>query len=245
MQKPWPTINSPGLILDDGIVKPTPAVTRVLLETKAALEAAGHTVIEWTPYDAKGGNDILFRFLLGDGGATMREQVRTAEVPEPWPRNMELFEHFYNMFKDKPPTVADLWKLQTARQVYLRKMLQGWYATKDVSGTGRPMDGVISPVTAFPSCPRYTFKHAGYTALWNMADMTSCAFPAGFANKNDTKTGDEELRNDDEKDVWDKYDPERVDGMPVGLQVIVTRHHEEEAMKLAGVAHEALKAYRK
>lgn len=38
-----------GLIMDNGIVKPTPPVTRALLETKAALEKAGHKVIEWSP----------------------------------------------------------------------------------------------------------------------------------------------------------------------------------------------------
>jgi amidase len=36
-----------GLLLDDGIVKPLPPVTRALLRTKAALEAAGHAVIEF------------------------------------------------------------------------------------------------------------------------------------------------------------------------------------------------------
>lgn len=41
--------NTPGLIMDNGIVKPTPPVTRALLETKAALEKAGHKVIGWTP----------------------------------------------------------------------------------------------------------------------------------------------------------------------------------------------------
>lgn len=231
--------------MDDGIVKPTPAVTRVLLETKAALEAQGHTVIEWTPYNAPAGNQLLMRFLMGDGGFKMRAQVREGDIPEPWPQALEPFEQLYAMFKDKPPTVGGLWDLQIQRVTYLRKLLEGWYATKDLSGTGRPMDGVISPVTAFPSCPRHTFKHAGYTALWNLADQTACTFPAGFANKNDVKPDEQEFRNAEEKDIWEQYDADRVDGMPVGLQVIVTRHQEELSLKLAGVAFEALKEYRK
>jgi amidase len=36
-----------GLLVDDGCVRPLPPVTRALLETKAALEAAGHTVINF------------------------------------------------------------------------------------------------------------------------------------------------------------------------------------------------------
>jgi amidase len=36
-----------GLLLDDGIVKPLPPVTRALHQVKAALEAAGHMVVEF------------------------------------------------------------------------------------------------------------------------------------------------------------------------------------------------------
>ena len=36
----------PGILLDDGIVKPLPPVTRALAQIRAALEAAGHNVIE-------------------------------------------------------------------------------------------------------------------------------------------------------------------------------------------------------
>lgn len=41
------SLTQSGLLLDDGIVKPLPPVIRALLETKAALEHAGHTVIEF------------------------------------------------------------------------------------------------------------------------------------------------------------------------------------------------------
>jgi amidase len=81
-------------------------VTRVLRETKAALEAAGHIVIEYTPYDAKAGNDLLLRLLLGDGGGKMHAIVRGGDHPEPWPLQLELFEQVYARYKDRPPTVA-------------------------------------------------------------------------------------------------------------------------------------------
>lgn len=199
-----PSSLTTGLIVDDGMVKPTPAVTRVLLETKVALEAAGHTVIEWTPYDSPGGIQLLTRFLMGDGGVKLRAKVREGEIPEPWPLQLAPFEHLYEMFKDKPPTVGGLWDLQVERQIYLRKLLASWMESRSHSGTGRPFDGVIAPVTPFPAAPRYTFKHAGYTALWNLADQTAVAIPAGWAKKEDTKKGDETFRSADEKEVWDK-----------------------------------------
>lgn len=35
-----------GILLDDGIVKPLPPIIRALAQLRAALEAAGHNVIE-------------------------------------------------------------------------------------------------------------------------------------------------------------------------------------------------------
>lgn len=51
---PWREITLPqklcfGLLVDDGVVKPLPPVLRALERTRKALEAAGHTVIEYTP----------------------------------------------------------------------------------------------------------------------------------------------------------------------------------------------------
>jgi len=185
-------------------------VRRVLLETKAALEAAGHTVIEWTPYDAPAGNQLLMRFLMGDGGVKMRSIVRGGEIPEPWPLQLEPFEQLYNMFKDNLPTVGGLWELQVQRQVYLRQLYKSFYDSREVTGTGRPFDGIISPATAFPAAPRYTFRHAGYTGLWNLADWTGVAFPAGWASKDDVKEDGFEGRNADEKDIWEKCESPQV-----------------------------------
>lgn len=188
--------------MDDGIVKPTPAVTRVLRETKAALEAAGHRVVEWTPFGADVSFDLIQRFLRGDGGHAMASIV--AEGHEPWPRGLKMFQRAYDASKDSPATVSALWKLQTERFGYLRNLLQAIADTENVSGTGRPFDGIISPVVAFPSAPRYAFQHIGYASFWNLADVSSVAFPAGHAKRSDVKKGDETFRNRQEEAVWRK-----------------------------------------
>jgi amidase len=51
---PWREIQLPeklcfGILADDGIVKPLPPVARALETTRRAIEAAGHTVIEYKP----------------------------------------------------------------------------------------------------------------------------------------------------------------------------------------------------
>jgi amidase len=52
---PWRTITLPeklcfGLLVDDGVVRPLPPVLKALERTRRAIEAAGHTVIEYKPY---------------------------------------------------------------------------------------------------------------------------------------------------------------------------------------------------
>lgn len=36
-----------GLLIDDGVVRPHPPITRVLLSLVESLEAAGHDIVEW------------------------------------------------------------------------------------------------------------------------------------------------------------------------------------------------------
>jgi len=198
--------------------------------------------------------------LGGDGGFKLVEQLTgpTPELTEPWPVGMKVFETIHEKIKSQPPTVGSLWETQSKRQAYLAKLLDAWMATSEITGTGRPIDGLISPVIPVPTAPRYKQEHVLYTALWNVADFTSIAFPAGVTKATDTKTGNEELRNDVERKVWDNCeltrtpawadnldDAEQLAGCPIGLQIILPRHQEEKAIKLARVTHEALQKQRK
>ncbi|GMK57934.1 hypothetical protein CspeluHIS016_0407680 [Cutaneotrichosporon spelunceum] len=231
-----------GIMMDDGHVRPTPPVKRALLEIKAALEAAGHKVVEWTPYEPSKGYEILLRCLAGDGGKKMYDQIRGGEFPEPWGKDLAMFEDRYNASKEAPPTVSQLWEIQIERNAYLRKLLESWAATKEITGTGRPIDGLISPCIAFPAAPKYRFRHFGYTGLWNLADHVGVTIPVTYANKNDVVTEKIEPRSDDEKAVFRTYNENELDGMPVGVQIITPRHTEERALALAKVADEALKS---
>lgn len=234
-----------GILMDDGAVRPTPPVKRALLEIKAALEAAGHKVVEWTPYNPVEGQQLLLRCLTGDGGAKMYAQVRGGEFPEPWGKDLAMFEDRYAATKENPPTVGQLWDTQVARSAYLRKLLESWAATKEITGTGRPIDGLISPNIAFPAAPKFRFRHFGYTGLWNLADHVGVTIPVTYARKDDLVTEQIVPRCDDEKAVYRTYNADELDGMPVGLQIITPRHTEERALALAAVADAALKKTRK
>lgn len=205
LQSPATSAHIPGLVLDDGVVRPTPAVARVLLETKAALEAAGHNVVVWTPPNVSDGIKLLFRLMQGDSGAAFRATMVGGANPEPWPRGLEYVEKTYQRTKDRPTPVSAQWKLNIERTAYLSNLLSAWDETRKVSGTGRPFDGLISPVTAFPACPHYTFAYTGYCCLWNLADFSAVSFPAGNVKRADVKSEmlSGGFRNADEKSIWD------------------------------------------
>jgi amidase len=114
-------------------------------------------------------------------------------------------------------------------------------ASKELTSTGRPFDGVITPVSPFSAPPHYTFEHVTYTSIWNITDQPGAVFPVTRVTPNDAKPEVvHDLRNDVEKRIWDRYDPEEVVGAPVALQMVTMRLEEEKALKLAGIAAQAL-----
>ncbi|KAK4686086.1 amidase, partial [Tremellales sp. Uapishka_1] len=242
---PWREVTLPeklcfGLILDNGLCKPTPPVLRALQETKAALEKAGHKVVEWTAYDPPAAISLLERFFVGDGGVKIASVI--AEGEEPWPKGLEAYAAAHEKAtKSAPPTVGDLWTLQAERTSYAKKALDHWMASQTLTGTGRPFDGVISPTTAYSACPKYTFSNVTYTSLWNITDQSSVVFPVTFASKDDVKP-EYKARSAEEAKIWDRYDPEEVVGAPVGLQMITMRLEEEKAVELVKIARAALTA---
>jgi len=50
-----------AVMWDDGVVKPTPPITRALKETVQKLQKAGHEIVDWNPVDHGDGLKILVR----------------------------------------------------------------------------------------------------------------------------------------------------------------------------------------
>lgn len=235
-----------GIISDDGVTRPTPCVKRVIEEQARALLAAGHEVLEYVPYDVATGRATTWALLLGDGGFLMRKQVVDAPIPEPWPKDLEMFEDRYQALKDAPPTITQLWEKQLNRTAYMRKFMEDWDATRKRTGTGRPIDCVIGAVYPAPASPKLDFViGANYTMLWNVADFCGTTYPAGFSRIDDKVEQQPSFRNGEEERLWKQYDTKRLEGMPIGLQLLLPRHHEEKTLKLTGVAIDALNAQRK
>ncbi|KAJ5808994.1 hypothetical protein N7474_010263 [Penicillium riverlandense] len=252
---PWRDVQVPkklcfGLLLDDGIVKPLPPVTRGLLLTKAALEAAGHTVIEFRIIDELSEEPlfldtlkhVLYRSATAELiGGTLRK------TNEPWPRGYELLAdmlgHSSNgeLSANDPATVSDLWKAQTQRTKFAKGILQSWAATKIRTETGREMDALLMPCSPWPASPKHGFIYDNYTSLWNVLDYCATTLPVTKVSSVEDLRPEYKGRNELEAQVWENYSPEHMIGCPVAVQLVGRRLNEEYILGVTRACDAALR----
>ena len=89
-----------------------------------------------------------------------------------------------------------------AKREYQKEYLEYWNSTKDLTGTGRPVDGLIAPLAPFPAARQEGYSYYGYSTFVNLLDYTSCVFPVTTADKN-IDVMDEDFRplSDEDKEV--------------------------------------------
>ncbi len=200
-----------GLLIDDGIVEPTPPVQRVLREVAQKLMAAGHEVVEWhaTPgfgsasaasagtngngngaavqaNEFEQGMAILQAFFLADGRKGIARLLKAGgelSVPGlPLPSESEL-------------SINESWEWQAKRTTWAAEMLKKWHslapssqsangASADRSSTNRgpPLDALLAPATPYAGVTHGDFAWVGYTGVWNLMDMPGVILPVDTAN---------------------------------------------------------------
>ncbi|CAL5873023.1 uncharacterized protein PFLUO_LOCUS7292 [Penicillium psychrofluorescens] len=184
---PWRDVEIPkqlcfGLLLDDGIVKPLPPVTRGLLLTKAALKASGHNVIEFRIIDDFSEEplflDTLKHVLYRSATAELLGQT-LSKTNEPWPRGYELLAEMTchsstdEISANVPTTVSDLWKAQTQR------------------------------TNPWPASPKYGFIYDNYTSLWNVLDYCATTLPVTRVSPDEDLKPEYRGRNELESRIWE------------------------------------------
>ena len=97
-------------------------------------------------------------------------------------------------FKYPPMSAFELWQIQKKRTDMRKLHLDMWEATTSLTGTGRPVDAILSPVAASVAPPhgmnRYgcviekiviqnltSYRDADYTMVWKGLDYPACVFP--------------------------------------------------------------------
>ena len=207
-----------AFVVDDGIVHPQPPVQRAMKEMKAKFQKAGHEVVDWdVESHSHGYFDLWLRAVLADGGKKCADYCKI--IGEPLIPGMLVGQPKDQLNQKQRQQLADdIWE-------YQRAYLQRW--------TDSGVDALIMPVLPWVGfTPRTWTKSSqicSFTAHWNLLNYASLAIPSGtYASKtldqpNDAWKSYKPRRHAvpwSESDAFnhEQYDPELVDGMPVGLQ---------------------------
>ncbi|KAI1104665.1 amidase [Jackrogersella minutella] len=229
---PWRSVDLPpklkiAVMWDDGMALPTPPVTRALRHAVSKLEAAGHSVVEWSSKDQTEGLRLLDRMFVADGGkAIKRELDRTGEPVRP---EMQMYAEAREL------GALEYWQLHSDRQAFQKRYLDRWLA--------EGIDAILCPTTPYSSVENGKFRHVGYTGVFNVLDYSAISFPTGITvdKSVDVVLGETYKHLSDlDKTIQAEYNPDAVHGMPVSLQLVAQRLEEEKCVDMCKVILDAL-----
>ncbi|GAP89722.2 putative fatty-acid amide hydrolase [Rosellinia necatrix] len=216
-----------AILWHDGVVLPTPPVTRALRHAADRLTAAGHDVVDWSPEDQLCGAKLLGRMFVADGGRSVaRELEKTGEPLRP---EMAAYG------ESREIGGLEYWQLHLERQAFQKRYLDRWKTAG--------IDAILAPVTPFSGVENGKFKHVGYTGVYNVLDYAAMSFPTGLVVDRAVDIPRDDAPpplSDLDQVVRSEYNADVVHGMPISLQLIAQRLEEEKCIEMCKVIKEAL-----
>lgn len=82
-----------------------------------------------------------------------------------------------------PLTITKLAALNVAKRDYQKRYMDYWNSTAELTGTGRPVDGLLCPLAPHAAVIPTEYHYVGYTSFVNLLDYTSIAVPVTFVDK--------------------------------------------------------------
>ena len=184
---PWRTIESKSklkiaVMWNDGLVVPTPPVSRALVDTVNKLKLAGHEVVEWDPVLHPQAIDLLDRLFVADGGKSVKALLSPTQ--EPFRPEMARYETASEL------GTHGMWQLHLERSELQRKYLEKWASYGDLDAIlcksnqndckcQPSADMLPGPTTPYASVEHGGFKYVGYTGVFNIVDYSAVSFPSG------------------------------------------------------------------
>lgn len=228
-----------GVLLDDGVVRPHPPITRVLTTLVHALKAAGHDVIDWDASYHPECIEVIDAFYSADGGEDIRTDVNAAG--EPYIPHVERLVN-----RGKAISVYEYWQLNKRKWALQQAYLEKWKNIKSPA-TGRTADVIIMPPMPHPSVPHGGCRWVGYTKVWNVLDYSALVEPAGKVVSADIDSKwDFEPRNEMDAwnmDLWRKNKAVMAQmGLPLGVQIIGKKLEEEKVLAAGKVIDDLLQS---
>ncbi|EJU01835.1 general amidase [Dacryopinax primogenitus] len=249
-----------AILWHDGIVRPLPPIRRALEKTKAALEAAGHTIIDWEPPVPHGEMRPIATSIFGAAaGEDVIETVKSSGEPalstmdplRPPPDRVDVPEGGKLVWKrdGRPDPVPlssyEFFNVCWNKRAMQKKYLDGWMATKDRTGTGRPVDALITPAGPYPAPTHGNHIHAFFTTWCNILDYPAAIFPVTKVDQElDQSLQRTEFLGPEDEKVHGLYtSPDVFADAPISLQLVGQRWEEEAVIGMTEVVDAALAAY--
>lgn len=218
-----------GVMKSDGIVMPDPPVQRAIDLTVAAVQKAGHKVIEWKPPSHAKVLEWTFATWGYDGGKDIHDAFALSGEP-PVPQ----VAMTYGTAPQGEKTASEIAATNVKQRQGKKEYLDYWNSTAELTGTQKPVDGIIAPLAPFPAARPLGYKYYGFSAWVNGLDLTSVVVPVTLADKTvDKYPEDYKPISDADKIVFEDYDAEIYDGAHVSVQIVGRRFTEEKMLALA------------
>ncbi|KAK7932019.1 hypothetical protein PG985_002731 [Apiospora marii] len=221
---------------DDGIMRLHPPIARGVDMAVRAARQAGHRVIDWKPP-----SHLEAAFLYGGLCFPTLYDIEDALKLSGEPMVAPAQALFRQAEEYKPKDFREYYELVKKLKKYQQDYADYWESTKALTGTGRPVDGILVPVTATAAVRHNSFYAFTYSIVYNVLDYSSLAVPVTFADKSiDVADPHDAPRSPIDEASWIPYDADVYHGAPVGVQIVGRRLEEEKILALGEVLSNAL-----
>ena len=239
-----------GYYVDDGFIPPSPACARAVTETVAALEAAGHTVVPFTPPRMADCIALYYALMSADGAHTITDQLK-GERWESYVRSLvtavripdvvkDLIAYVLRAFAHDPiaaqifaaargRSVTDTWKLHAARKAYKADFFAAFRRQQ--------LDVIVCPAHVLPAIKHGQYKDISFTCsftmLYNVLDAPAGVCPVTTVQPAlDAYTAQHPpARSLLERAARKCYDPNESAGLPVGVQIAAAPYQDELVLR--------------
>ncbi|THV07614.1 general amidase [Dendrothele bispora CBS 962.96] len=235
-----------AILWDDGDNVPHPPILRGLGTVKKALEAAGHRVIDWKPLK----HVEICKTLVNLWGSASAEDYQAVAMltGEPIIASMVPEQHAalaenISYRGNETASAYQLWQIQKKKRDLREEYLRHWEATVEITGTGRPVDAIISPIAPHTATPHGMNKNGNYTMVWNLLDYAALVIPVSKVDQVvDARRPRHEFYNDTDRMHWESYNPETYKDAPVAVQLVGRTLEEEAVIAMSEIVDNALKS---
>jgi amidase len=218
-----------GIIRSNGLTL-HPPIMRGINEAAVKLKAQGFEVKDFTPpFTFTQTREISEQLFTIDGLSYAREQFEASGEP-PVPSVIDI--GFWDLPRKTP---EEQWSWNAKKIVQQIQMVDAWQA--------QGIDVVLCSAGPHTAVEPGKWTNDLYTVWVNALDLPAAIIPYGVAEpEKDVKTANVEFTSAADETSWNMYEPQKMAGAPIALQIVGRRLSDEQLLEDVSVIDEALNA---